>query len=102
MSEVLTPLVYQLGVGGIGGLIIGFTLKKISKIFIMIIGIFLIALIYLGTQNIISINYTALFDALQKSILLVNPAINWVIGLVSLLPFAGSFVAGFFIGFKLG
>ena len=32
MSEILTPVVYQLGLGGIGGFIVGYAIKKIVKI----------------------------------------------------------------------
>jgi uncharacterized membrane protein (Fun14 family) len=28
MSEVITPVVYQLGLGAVGGFIVGFALKK--------------------------------------------------------------------------
>ena len=30
MSEIITPVVYQLGLGGVGGFIVGFALKKIT------------------------------------------------------------------------
>ena len=32
MSEVVSPLVFQLGVEGIGGFIVGYALKKLSKL----------------------------------------------------------------------
>jgi len=28
MSEIITPVVYQLGLGAVGGFIVGFALKK--------------------------------------------------------------------------
>jgi uncharacterized membrane protein (Fun14 family) len=65
MSEILPPLAFQMGAGGIGGFIVGYAIKKLSKLIAVIIGLFLIALIYLGTQGIISINYSALWDALS-------------------------------------
>lgn len=93
---------FQLGVGGIGGLIVGFAIKKLSKLVAIVVGLFLIALIYLSTQGIIGINYDALWGALSSSIGLVGPAFSWLVGVISILPFAGSFLAGFLIGFKLG
>jgi uncharacterized membrane protein (Fun14 family) len=102
MSEVVTPLIYQFGIGGIGGFIVGFAVKKIGKIVAVILGLILILLIYLSTQAIISINYSALFDWLAGSLGLVGSAFSWVAGIISLLPFAGSFVAGFLLGFKIG
>ena len=48
MSEIITPIVYQLGLGAVGGFIVGFALKKITKLFIVIIGLFVLALLYLS------------------------------------------------------
>jgi uncharacterized membrane protein (Fun14 family) len=102
MSEVISPLVFQLGVGGIGGFVIGYALKKLSKLIIILIGLFVLVLIYLSTQNIININYGALWDALSSLVGSAPSAFNWLVGLISLLPFAGSFIVGFLLGLKLG
>jgi uncharacterized membrane protein (Fun14 family) len=102
MSEVVTPLVFQLGVGGVGGFIVGFAVKKLSKLILFLIGIFIIALIYLSTQGIININYTALWNALSALIGAAGSAFSWLIGVISLLPFAASFIVGFLIGLKVG
>jgi uncharacterized membrane protein (Fun14 family) len=102
MSDVLPSVVYQLGLGGIGGFIVGFAIKKISKLIVVLIGVFIIALLYLGTRGIISINYDELWNALASLLGFVSQAASWLIGLISLLPFMGSFLAGFVLGFKLG
>jgi uncharacterized membrane protein (Fun14 family) len=102
MSAVLPSVVYQLGVGGIGGFIVGYVIKKISKLVVVLIGLFIIFLLYLGTRGIISINYEELWNALASLLGSAGQAATWVIGLISLLPFMGSFLAGFFLGFKLG
>jgi uncharacterized membrane protein (Fun14 family) len=102
MSEVLSPLVYQLGVGGIGGFVVGFVFKKLSKLIIFLIGLFVIALLYLGTSGIISIDYDKLWNALSGLLGLAGQAAGWLIGLISLLPFLGSFLVGFLLGLKLG
>ena len=102
MSEILSPLAYQLGIGGIGGFVVGYAFKKISKLIIVLIGLFIIALLYLGTSGIISINYDKLFRALANSLGLAGEAASWLIGLISILPFMGSFIVGFLLGFKLG
>jgi uncharacterized membrane protein (Fun14 family) len=102
MSEIISPLAYQLGLGGIGGFIVGFAVKKLSKLIAILIGLFIIALIYLSTQGIISINYERLFDSLKNALGLAGQAAEWLIGLISILPFMGSFVIGFLLGFKLG
>jgi uncharacterized membrane protein (Fun14 family) len=102
MSEIISPLVYQLGIGGVGGFIIGFVIKKISKLIILLICLFLIALVYLGAKGIISISYDALWKALEGLFGFAGQAASWLVGLVSILPFAGSFAVGFLLGFKLG
>jgi uncharacterized membrane protein (Fun14 family) len=102
MSEILTPVVYQLGLGGIGGFIVGFALKKITKLFIIIIGLFVLALLYLGTNGVININYDALWTTIANGLGLAGQAASWVVGVLSLLPFIGSFAVGFLLGFKIG
>jgi len=102
MSEFLSPLAYQLGIGGVGGFIVGFAIKKITKLIAIIIGLFIIALLYLGTSGIISINYDKLWNATAGWLGLAGQAAEWLVGLISLLPFVGSFLVGFVLGFKLG
>ncbi|MDI6847347.1 MAG: FUN14 domain-containing protein [Candidatus Bathyarchaeia archaeon] len=102
MSAVLPSVVYQLGVGGIGGFIVGYAMKKISKLIVVLIGLFITFLLYLGTRGIISINYAELWKALEGLLSFAGQAATWLIGFISLLPFMGSFIAGFVLGFKLG
>jgi uncharacterized membrane protein (Fun14 family) len=102
MSEVVSPLVFQLGVGGVGGFVVGYALKKLSKLILILIGLFILALIYLSTQGIININYGSLWSALSGLIGLGSSAFSWLVGVISLLPFAASFIGGFLLGLKLG
>jgi uncharacterized membrane protein (Fun14 family) len=102
LSEVVSPLVFQLGVGGVGGFIVGFALKKLSKLTLVLIGVFILALIYLSTRGIININYDVFWTALAGLLGLAGSAFSWLVGVISILPFTGSFIAGFFIGLKLG
>ena len=102
MSFVLTPLVYQLGIGGIGGVLAGYAVKKISKLILVLIGLLVFFLFYLGTQGIIRINYEELWNALAGLLGSAGQTATWLIGLISLFPALGSFGAGLLIGFKLG
>ncbi|MEM3730506.1 MAG: FUN14 domain-containing protein [Candidatus Bathyarchaeia archaeon] len=102
MSEIISPLIYQLGLGGIGGFIVGFTIKKLSKLIVMLIGIFIIILLYMGASGIISINYEKLWGSLATLLSFLGEAAVWLIGLVSLIPFFGSFFVGFLLGLKVG
>jgi len=102
MSELFSPLIYQLGIGGVGGFIVGFALKKLSKLIMILVGLFIIALIYLSTQGIININYEALLRAVSNFFGLAGEAFSWLVHVLSLMPFIGSFVVGFLLGLKLG
>ena len=102
MSDIFPSLGFQLGIGAIGGFIVGYAVKKISKLVAVLVGLLIIFLVYLSTQGIISLNYDALWSWLADSLKLTGPAFSWLVAIISLLPFAGSFIAGFLLGFKLG
>jgi uncharacterized membrane protein (Fun14 family) len=102
LSEVLTPVVYEFGLGAVGGVVVGFALKKIAKIFLIVIGIFIAALLYLGASDITSINFGALWSAVGGWLGGASQAASWLVGLIALIPFIGSFAVGFFLGFKIG
>jgi uncharacterized membrane protein (Fun14 family) len=102
MSEIITPVVYQLGLGAVGGFIVGFALKKIAKLFIIALGIFIVILLYLGINGVISINYNALWNAVGGWLGTAGQAGSWLVGLISLIPFLGSFLVGFLLGLKIG
>ncbi len=100
--EALSPLAYQLGIGGVGGFIAGYALKKFLKIVAIIVGLFILALVYLGYSGIISINYSALGDTVSGALGLTGQAAEWIAPIIAHLPFAGAFGVAFFLGFKMG
>jgi uncharacterized membrane protein (Fun14 family) len=102
MSEIFSPIVFELGLGAVGGFVVGFALKKLAKLFIVLIGIFVIALLYLGTSGVISINFSALWSTIAGWLGGASGAVSWLVGLISLLPFIGSFLVGFLLGLKIG
>ncbi len=102
MSAVLPPLGYQLGIGGIGGFLVGYATKKISKLIVVLSGLILIFLLYLGTNGIIAIDYGKLGEVLNSLLGFAGKATIWLIGVIALLPFTGGFLAGFFLGLKMG
>jgi uncharacterized membrane protein (Fun14 family) len=102
MSEVLTPIVTQLGIGAVGGFIVGYALKKVTKIVAVIIGLFLVALIYLVNKGIITIDYGKFEDAILNALGGAGTAAGWLAPVIAHLPFAGSFGLGLFLGFKMG
>jgi uncharacterized membrane protein (Fun14 family) len=102
MNDIIPSMIFQLGLGGLGGFIIGYALKKISKIVLVLIGLFIIALVYLGMKGIISINYDALLESISGLLGMAYTASSLLVQVLALVPFAGSFITGFLIGLKLG
>jgi len=102
VSEFLTPVVYQLGVGGILGFVVGYAFKKLTKLLAILAGIFAALLIYLANQGIISVNYGKLAELLKSMLGLAGQASDWIATLLVNMPFAGSFIVGAAIGLKAG
>ncbi len=102
MSEIITPVVYQLGIGGFLGFFVGYAVKKMTKILAVLIGIGALILIYLGYEGIISINYDKLTELVESLMGSAGQASTMLTPIVANLPFAGSFLAGLAVGVKLG
>lgn len=102
MVEILTPLLTQLGVGGVAGLCVGYALKKIGKLFAIILGLAFLGLELLAYKGIININYTALEEWATELIGQVGVAEGILTVIIGNLPFAASFLVGFAIGLKMG
>jgi uncharacterized membrane protein (Fun14 family) len=102
MNELLPPVLYQLGVGALGGFVIGFAVKKAMKLLIVLAGFFLLILIYLGFSGVITVNFDKLADAVRELFGLGQEASSWLIPIISSLPLTGGFLTGFFLGFKVG
>jgi uncharacterized membrane protein (Fun14 family) len=102
MVEILTPLLTQLGVGGIAGLCVGYALMKIGRLVALVLGIAFLGLQALAYKGIININYTALQDWANGVIGQIGIAEGVLTTLISNLPFAASFLVGFYLGVKIG
>ena len=102
MVEILTPLLAQLGFGGVAGLCVGYALKKLGKIVAFIIGLAFLGLQLLAWKGIISINYAAMEQWGNEVIHSVGLAEGLYGTIIANMPFAASFLVGLAIGFKLG
>jgi len=95
-------LASQLAIGGIVGFLIGFALKKVTKIALVLAGIFFVTLAYLEYNQFIIVNYEqfelAINDLLQKA------GANFVLpGFLTMnLPLLVSFGGALAFGFKKG
>lgn len=105
LEQLLGPngtfLVATLGVGGIAGWAVGYTLKKVAKIVAVILGISVISLQYLAYKKWITIDWDKVQNAVDKQAL-ENSAQDFMSVLTYNLPFVGTFLIGFFLGFRKG
>jgi uncharacterized membrane protein (Fun14 family) len=101
-TSLLTPLVTQLGVGGLGGLCVGYAIKKVAKIVAVIVGLFFLGLQYLAYKGIINVDYIGL-ENWAKNLVSGMGALEGVFtAMIANLPFAASFVVGLAMGLKMG
>jgi len=102
MSELMSPIIYQLGVGGALGFFAGYAIKKLTKLIAALAGLVALLLIYLSYEGIIMVNYEKLTEKIQSLMGMVGQAPGVITPIISSLPFAGSFLAGAALGLKFG
>ncbi len=102
LSNLLTPLVGELGIGGVGGFLVGFAIKKAAKIMALIIGLFFLSLQYLAYKNIITIDYGALQLYANQILGQTAGAQTWLTDFIVHAPFGAAFVGGLYIGLQKG
>ena len=103
MEELITPLVTQLGMGGIAGFVVGYAVKKVLKITLVVLGVFFVGLLYMAHIGFIEINYEEVTAAFESVVVrLMEGGATLPNLLTTNLPLAGSFIFGFGIGLKLG
>jgi uncharacterized membrane protein (Fun14 family) len=100
--SIWSPLIAQLGVGGVGGLCVGYALKKVAKIVAFFVGIFFLVIQLLAYRGIISINYGAMVEWANNIVGRIGAAEGVLTAMIANLPFASSFIVGLGIGLKMG
>jgi uncharacterized membrane protein (Fun14 family) len=95
MTDIFTPIMMQLGLGGIGGFFVGYLLKKAVK-FALIIGVFAFIATYFVYESSIQIDYVQLISRVEE---LATPALNFIYPVISQIPALGSLVIGAVLGF---
>jgi len=99
MSQILTPFIYQMSVGVGSGFLVGYAIKKVLKILMIILGFAFVALSYIGFSEIITINFEKLGSATSGLITQASEVLSTTSGA---LPFASTFLAGFGVGIMKG
>ena len=96
--EAIKPILYSIGVGGIGGFFIGYVLKKVLHLAVML-GVFIFVFLYLAQIKVVNINFKEIAMMVSKSSSFFEQS---VAPLIVGVPFAGSFAVGFLGGLKRG
>ena len=99
LNESLTPIIFQLCIGGIGGFLIGYALRKFFRLAIIIGGVVFV-LIILAYANVINVDYAGLSDIASNFVSAINPALNILTPLLAHVPFIASLIFGFFVAFR--
>jgi uncharacterized membrane protein (Fun14 family) len=102
VSDLLTPIIGEVGIGGIGGFVVGYALKKLAKLVVLILGMGFVLLEYLAYLGIISINFTALQNWAEGLIAPAGALGGFLVQFLANLPFGASFGLGFYVGLKKG
>lgn len=101
MSEALTPilpLIVPLSVGGIGGFFLGYMVKKVYRLAV-IIGAFVFLMAYMAFVGVINLNIGELTGTVSAFVAAFSP---FVVPLTSSLFFMGSFIIGLIYGLTKG
>jgi len=101
-TDILTPIIWEVGIGGIGGFVVGYALKKLAKLVVLILGLGFILLEYLAYLGIISINFAALQEWASGLVAPAGALSGFLIQFLANLPFGASFALGFYAGLKKG
>lgn len=100
VNEAFAPILFQLGIGGIGGFFIGYGIKKVVRM-ALILGIVVFSLIFLAYANVIGVDFGGLAEGVSEFINAVSPTLGLFAPLLAHLPFVGSLILGLVVGFKM-
>jgi uncharacterized membrane protein (Fun14 family) len=108
-TDTLTSISTSIGGGFFGGLLIGYALKKVIKMLSIIVGLFLAGLAFLQYQQIATIHWHKLEEAITKLAAATTNTINDNNNVAALammsnlgIPLTSSMSIGFTIGFMKG
>ena len=102
-----TLIATQVGFGGTFGFLLGYGLKKVAtvilKVTALIAGLFMLALTWLASIGIISVNFNAFTSNMESGLAGAFAAIvSSLMWAAQIFPIGGSFGLGFYLGAKKG
>ena len=104
-SSPYTPLVFQLGAGGLIGFMVGYAVKKLIKLLLVVGGLLMLLALYASHEGYISVDWKRIgvkVEELLAKYVGGGAAISLAETFARNLPFAGAFLAGLIAGLKAG
>ena len=103
IGSQLLPIAMSASGGFVVGFIVGYAVKKALKVMIVLIGLFIVGIIFLGYYGVVTVNYNKLEVLAKDMVMLISSNsgkfVNWM---TVDIPFSGSMLAGLVLGFKKG
>lgn len=91
-------LVADLGYGGFAGFVIGFAVRRVLNIFLMLLGLYILSLLWLKSKGVIDIHWSAFLDLFKG---MFESFGSFIHGIVRQVAFSSAFLGGFYLGFKM-
>jgi len=101
-EDLFFPVAGVVGIGGIGGFVVGYALKKLVKVVILLLGLGFLLLEYLAYKGVITVNFSALQDWASEIWVPTSGFFIYLTQFSAHLPFGASFALGLYIGLKKG
>ncbi|MCS7284887.1 MAG: hypothetical protein NZ527_04130 [Hydrogenobacter thermophilus] len=94
----LEGILADLGYGGFAGFVVGFAVRRVLNIFLMLMGLYILSLLWLKSKGIIDIHWSAFFGLFKG---MFESFGTFVQELVRKLAFSGAFMTGFMLGYRM-
>jgi uncharacterized membrane protein (Fun14 family) len=89
-------------ISGLLGVVVGYAIKKILKIFAILTGLYAVSLMYLSSQGVITFNYDKFSVLLENGFTWLKSSYGQLATFVGSMSIAAPFLIGLAIGFKKG
>lgn len=90
-------LLLDMGYAGFAGFVVGFAVRRVLNLFMLLVGLYILSLMWLASKGIVEVHWAQLFSFFRD---MFSDFTQFVQGFVRKLAFTGSFVAGFVLGFR--
>lgn len=97
MQDLISPILLMLAIGGIAGYFVGQMFRRISGMTITIVIVAIVLIVFWSTGNF-DINLESITSSVTNFMGILAPL--GIIAAITSVPFAASFVAGLFIGYR--